>query len=235
MIKKLIFCLAFAALVSTAWAWDGTFVNANTDNTVSDYNSPWWKTSGNDSIPLWRLRGSFGLPEGGSLPLHGTDLISGQSSGQIYQARDSWGDSAGLDWCTLKTTTTLPNDDKTYYVYAFFWNDEHQSPWRIRAAFSEAGLANGLYIGGSPPSGPITPIQVGIDNATNGGRIMWAAEIGTVVATGQDLTVWIDDEPNDNSNARSWYDGIGYGVQVPEPMTIALLGLGGLLLRRRKR
>jgi hypothetical protein len=89
MSRKLIIFLVFAALASTASAWNGTFVNANTDNTVSDYNDPWWKTTGNDSIPLWRRRTGFGLPEGGSIPLAGDDPITGQANGEIYQARDS--------------------------------------------------------------------------------------------------------------------------------------------------
>jgi hypothetical protein len=227
MSRKLIVCLAFAALVSTAWGYGYTYVNANTTNTVSDYADPWWKTTGNDSIELWRYRSGFGMAEGGVIPGNCSTVIT---TGEIYQARDSWGDTTGLDWPTLKTTVTGLDDTKTYNLYVVFWIDEHNSPWRIRAAMTEAGLASSLYIGGEPcPTGPFRPFKAGKDSA---GRIMYVAQVATVFGE-TEATMYIDDEPNDNSNCRAWYDGIAYR-EVPEPMTIALLGLGGLLLKRRK-
>jgi hypothetical protein len=66
---------------------------------------------------------------------------------------------------------------ENYFFYVFFWSDENGSPWCIRAAFTQAGLAHNLFIGGASPSGPTTPIQVGLDDA---GRILWAARIGYI-------------------------------------------------------
>jgi hypothetical protein len=217
-------------MYSTTWAWTGTVINVNRTNTDgNDGSTDWWTTSASTTDDRWRERTPFGLAEGEALPATGTSVVSG---GEIYQSID-W-NQTGKDARRLKSNAiTLPGTpDQDYYVYVFFWSDEHDSPWRIRAGLSETECNNQLWIGYSSPSGPTTPIQVGLDSA---GRILWAAELDNDAEGGSTITIYTDDEPSDNSNERTWLDAYGYGLEpVPEPVTIALLGLGGLLLHRRR-
>jgi hypothetical protein len=225
MSNKLIICLVFAALVSNVWGW--TFINANTGNTYrpdapSDPN--WWNTAGWDGTPAWRMRTGFGMGNGDTIPGAG-NVVDGD---EIYQSIDSG--ETGVDAYTLATDITGLDSGEIYAISVLFWSDEHSSPWTIRAALTAAGLNDRLYTGYPPgPSGPTTPQQVGLDSA---GRVLWLAIVGFVTGV-SGTTVFIDDLPTDDSNQRTWYDGVAY-MEVPEPMTIALLGLGGLLLRRRK-
>jgi hypothetical protein len=50
--------------------------------------------------------------------------------------------------------------------------------------------------------------------------------------TGTSISVFVEDAPATTSSNRTWYDGIGY--EVPEPATMAILGLGALLMRRKR-
>jgi hypothetical protein len=152
--------------------------------------------------------------------------------GEIYQSIDN--NQSGKDARRLKSNAiTLPGTpDQDYYVYVFWWADQSNSPWRVRAGLTEDECNAQLWIGGATPTGPTTPIQVGLDTAK---RILWAAELDNDAEGGSTIYIYTDDEPTDNSNHRTWLDAYGYGLDpVPEPVTIALLGLGGLCLRRRR-
>jgi hypothetical protein len=62
---------------------------------------------------------------------------------------------------------------------------------------------------------------------------MWLGDLGVAPNTG-DVYIRIDDLPTDNSDYRTWFDGV-FVFLLPEPATLALLGPGSLLLLRRKR
>jgi hypothetical protein len=197
-----------------------TFINANTTNTVGwDNSTDWWVDSGYSADDRWHHSTGFGMAEGESLPATPTGIVSG---GEIYQSISSG--QSGKDARTLKTTITGLDSSETYNIYVYFWSDQAGSPWTIRAALTQVGLADLTY---SPYTGNAT--QVGLDSSN---RILWEAKLGYVTGVTEQV-VWIDDLPTNDSNVRTWYDGVGY--QIPEPVTVALLGLGGLALIRRKR
>jgi hypothetical protein len=159
------------------------------------------------------------MAEGELLPATPDGIVSG---GEIYQSIDSG--QSGKNARTLKTTISGLNADTTYEVFAYFWDDQSNSGWAIRAALTEAGLADNVYSIYNTPG-----TQVGKDSA---GRKMYQVSLGTVTGVTSQV-VWINDLPTDNSNNRTWYDGVGYAV-VPEPATMAILGLGALLMRRKR-
>lgn len=196
------------------------FVNANTSNTVGWNDSiDWWTDASYTGDDKWRHRTGFGMGEGDSLPALPTGIVDGD---EIYQSIDSG--QSGKDARTLKTTISGLDAGQEYAIYVYFWNDQYGSPWSIRAALSQAGLASAVF---SPYSG--SPTQVALDSAS---RKLWQANLGTVTGV-TSVDVWIDDLPTDDSNQRTWYDGVGYEL-VPEPATLAILGLGAMLIRRKR-
>jgi len=143
------------------------------------------------------------------------------SGGEIYQSIDSG--QSGKDAAALKITMdgVLAGD----HLYVIYWSDQAGSPWSIRA-----GLDLGSLTTFSPYAGARTEWAYDTD-----GRVMWVGDLGEVTSAGS-YTIYIDDLPTDDSNQRTWFDGVAAGV-IPEPATSALVlgGLGALLLLRRRR
>lgn len=116
--------------------------------------------------------------------------------------------------------------DGTYNVYAYFAN----GAWEL-----EAGLSQGVLTAFNAGN---TTEAVAADFANpvvlTGGGVgpLLQASLGTAVVSGGELDVFIDDAAN---GQRAWYDGVGYELAIPEPMTATLALFAGLAVAARRR
>jgi hypothetical protein len=149
----------------------------------------------------------------------------------------------------LVTNATLPAG--TYNVFAYFWSDS-SSQWRLRAGLADDAGDLPLYV---PGDAAVTQFMGGTNDVgsagvlsstltpdpfaspveiAEGNRRLYQVALGTF--TGSNLSVYIDDygTAQTSFNERTWYDGIGYEVAIPEPASLALLGtcILGLAFRR---
>jgi hypothetical protein len=185
----------------------------------------------------WRARTGNGIQPTATSPPSGAGLTT--LNGTVYE---SGGNSGGDDAPRLMTTVTgLPND--TYNVYVYFWNDQTNSPWQIRAGLTDDPNPLPRYVGsgtattigsavGTAPDGGNLPVLIATDNAggsgTPSGRRVWQVLLGQ--QTGTDIAVYVEDLPPTSSIQRAWYDGIGYeSATVPEP-TCLILAASAIML-----
>ena len=182
-------------------------------------------TTGNDNN--WEQRTVFG------------------SSGTVYEAG---GEAAGEDAPTLRTTISGLTAGSQYQVYAFFWDPtSNVEDWNLRAGFSADNLT--LY---SNPDATTDAALVGAVGAPlastltystsptvflEGNRDLRAAGLGVATAdvNGQ-IAIYADNLTGaPNVNFRTWYDGVGADLVVPEPASLASLAvLASMGIRRRR-
>jgi hypothetical protein len=187
-----------------------------------------WTTNTTDTVDaIWRFRTGFGLAPTATSPPSGAGSVTTGGAGTVYE---STGNTATPDDVPRVVTTVsgLPSD--TYNVYVYFWSDQSNSPWRVRAGLTDDPNPLSLYLGSNTPSGTPTPVNIATDS---GGRIFYQVLLGQ--QTGTSLSVFVEDGPATGGTSRTWYDGIGYESAIPEPASLAALGLGGLALLHRRR
>lgn len=154
------------------------------------------------------------------------------------------------------TTEITGLADGTYNVWVFFWE---QSTSGTQNWVIDAGLTSGALTAYSAPIGAVggtdssSAVDAGTLTFTNAPSVagaetlvggvgtgtfnqrMFGVNLGQVVVSGgSDINVYVDKLTGLAGNNRTIYDGVGYEL-VPEPGSMALLGLGGLLLARRRR
>jgi len=160
----------------------------------------------------------------------------------IFEANGATSGDANTENTPRLKTTISGLSLNTYNVFAYFWADG--SSWRLGASLTDEAGELPVFVGGGVPAGtPMPTVALAGDFAaapllSEGGRTLWQVSLGT--ASGTSIDVFIDNDVladrsvGSSWNYRTWYDGVGYSV-VPEPTTVALVGLGALaLLLRRK-
>lgn len=142
----------------------------------------------------------------------------------------------------LVTTFTIPTAGD-YDIFAFFWDDEGSELWNV-----EAGLASGVLTHYDPTvpgtfaidattqvSGGAQEIVSGLnvlgqgsDDFTDfidGNRILYGAKVGTTTVTaGGSVDVYFDHD--ETLPSRTFFDGVGYAVAVPEPSLLVNTSTG---------
>ncbi|MCG8584710.1 MAG: PEP-CTERM sorting domain-containing protein [Pirellulales bacterium] len=176
------------------------------------------------------------------------------SDATIYEAIHDLGDGDDMPELTTQITGLA---DGTYDIWVFYWdstddNDVGHQTWTIDAGLTSGSLTRydtGEIVGTGGIDGVLassltftntSPTVVTSEN--NGGLLLWAANIGqATVSGGSTVNVFVDNTIGDSIGiadfTRTWYDGVGFEVVVPEPSTalLAVLGLIGFVMRRRRR
>lgn len=223
--KKVLVMLLFMGLLAVQ-AQAVIYVDAEPGaggNTVraSDGDPDAWWINATAPDGLWGFR-AFGFDQ------------SGVFNGATKDIYESSGTGSGVeDSMTIITTASGLTPGQLYRVEVVYWSSESQN-WSVRAGFDAGSMT--LFDRLGDAGATAGTLMAGFHD---GDRDPYAGLVGILAAdAGGQIKVYIDDKPSDSPNGgwydRTWYDGINL-TEIPEPATLVLLGLGGLLSLRRRR
>jgi hypothetical protein len=227
----------------------GVALLANAANAATTYFDATDTASGNTSIAPSAGGGVFtGLAAQGPANDGAWDKRAFGNGASIYQNAST---TAAVDVNAVRLETSVSGlPMNTYDVYVYFWSDNSPT-WRIGASLSDTPGQLSLY---QPGGANVTQFYTGSDGTVlstalaqnpfdsavmvaEGNRRLYQAWIGTTTGTGFDVFIE-GDRSMTGFNQRTWYDGVGYSVVVPEPSSFAFVGCGLVALiatRRLKR
>lgn len=192
-------------------------VAGNTAQASDEDPDAWW-VAATASDGLWGER-AFGLGDTGTLNEATKDIFEASGTG-----------SGAEDCMTIVTTVSGLTPGQFYQVDVVYWSSNSQN-WNVRAGFDLAGMI--LYDRlGDVNISAVAGTQV--EGILDGDRILLNGTVGTIAADGNgQIKVYIDDLPGGGWYDRTWYEGLNVN-EIPEPATLVLLSLGGLVLRRKR-
>lgn len=190
----------------------------NTVNAATGSDSDWW-VSATAADGLWGRR-AFGYDQDG--------VLNGATK-DIFEAS---GTGSGVEDCmAVVTTVSGLIAGQLYQVDVVYWTANAQN-WNVRAGFALDSL---LLFDRTGTAGEGAIAGTRIESVVDGDRWLFNGTVGQIAAdiNGQ-IKVYIDDLPGTGYANRTWYEGLNVN-EVPEPATLLILGLGGLVLSRKKR
>jgi len=224
MIKNLLMSVLIFVMTGVANAAI-THVGINDTNTdaVGGPADGWFVNYGDQTQPEWTFRAGFGFEGNGIFETDNQSATGGTTIG---------------DQAMLVTTISGLTPGQDYSIYVDYLSADNAN-WAVMAGLSpgtlqgfaryNATIGANDHIGANDASGRVT--DLGLSPVANSNRNMYRGLIDPIVAAdvNGEIQVYLDDVDLAIGNAnRVWLDGVAYEA-VPEPATMVLLGLGGLL------
>lgn len=155
------------------------------------------------------------------------DPAGGPSAIDDQWAKRSLGNDATLlqafhngDQMPELTTEIAGLADGVYDVWVFFWDGPNANTWTISAGLDSGALTTYSHDGPGDTTSPVDAGTLDFSNdpmVSEGPRILYGVKLGqTNVTAGSPVEVFIDNLVGGGSNTRTWYDGVGYSLVVPD-------------------
>jgi hypothetical protein len=237
----------------TARGWSGV---ANDDGVFNDYGFSNTDTTGSAVNPSWGSATGAGEIGGkvnrGPDSFYGVDLAQGSPidfsttdmfvSGVMNNPSSGSSTTLNMGWSQGFTSVVGDGGDPTSALF-ITWDDGVAGDLEARSATGGIDSTSGPN---RPIGGPTIPFTMDWDSATGTLTVDLNGDVGTLVLGNDkndlpDLTHWglwgRTNHSPDNSNFI-WIDDLQYtgnAPPIPEPTSLALLGLGGVALLGRRR